>query len=74
MDIINCLLFIIIIQDKSLFRFDGNFDSDVTRIQKRKLAENKAKVYRVSGLMYSSWKLAASAQDRDGHRTDQKFA
>ena len=44
MDIINCLLFIIIIQDKSLFRFDGNFDSDVTRIQKRKLAENKAMV------------------------------
>ena len=36
-DIINELLLIMIIQDKSTFRFDGNRDSDVIRIQKRKL-------------------------------------
>ena len=36
-DIINVLLLTMIIQDKTSFRFDGNRDSDVIRIQKRKL-------------------------------------
>ena len=66
MDIINCLLFIIIIQDKSLFRFDGNFDSDVTRIQKRKLAENKAMVLYILYILVGVDSLSSNLESLTG--------